>query len=116
MTTDANAFFREMTLRICGNLDLDLALERAFEYAAEHLPVDAMALGYYDPAEGAIRMLSWIGLDDSCCNESAIGESAYRKAGICPLSFLNTLRPQFKANRMLWRSILGRMVFKCRQS
>ncbi len=66
MTTDANAFFREMTLRICGSLELELALERAFEYAAAHVPVDAMAFGFFDPDARAIRILARVGRDESC--------------------------------------------------
>ena len=46
MPIDEREFFREMTLRICGSLDIDQALARAFEYLRQHLPIDAMGLGY----------------------------------------------------------------------
>lgn len=70
MTIDVHTFFREMTVRICGSLDLDLALQHAFEYAAAHVPMDALALGYFDPAKGAIQMLAKVGrdVDRRCCN------------------------------------------------
>ncbi len=66
MTTDADTFFREMTLRICGSLDLDLALREAFDHAAAYVPVDAMALGFFDRDKGAIEMFAKAGRDDSC--------------------------------------------------
>lgn len=46
MAVGENEFFREMTLRICGNLDLTQALEHTFAYLQEHIPVDAMGLGF----------------------------------------------------------------------
>jgi transcriptional regulator with GAF, ATPase, and Fis domain len=46
MSINESEFFREMTLRICGSLDIDHALSQAFEYMREHIPIDAMGLGY----------------------------------------------------------------------
>ncbi|MDJ0766402.1 MAG: sigma 54-interacting transcriptional regulator [Myxococcota bacterium] len=46
MTVDDNEFFREMTLRICGSLDIEQALAQVFEYLRDHVPVDAIGLGY----------------------------------------------------------------------
>ncbi len=46
MAMEHSEFFREMTLRICGSLDIDQALAQAFEYLRHHIPADAMGLGY----------------------------------------------------------------------
>lgn len=46
MHVDKSEFFREMTLRICGSLDIGQALARVFEYLQQHVPVDAISLGY----------------------------------------------------------------------
>lgn len=41
-------FFREVTLRISGSLDIDVALTKTLEYFQRHMPVDAMDLHYLD--------------------------------------------------------------------
>jgi transcriptional regulator with GAF, ATPase, and Fis domain len=46
---DESEFFREMTLRICGSLDIHQALSQVFDYLQNHLPVDAIGLGHNDP-------------------------------------------------------------------
>ena len=48
------------------DLDIDLALEQAFDYAAEHLPLDAMGLGFFDPEAGAIRTLAKVARNEGC--------------------------------------------------
>ncbi len=48
MPVDESQFFREMTLRICGSLDIDQALSEAFGYLQRHVPVDAMGLGFHN--------------------------------------------------------------------
>ncbi len=45
---DQGEFFREITLRICGSLDINQALERTFEYIKAHIPADTIGLGYSD--------------------------------------------------------------------
>ena len=39
-------FFRELTLRICGSLDIDRALHEAFSYLRQRMPADAIGLGF----------------------------------------------------------------------
>jgi transcriptional regulator with GAF, ATPase, and Fis domain len=46
MSINKSRFFREMTLRICGSLDIDQALSQAFEYLQKCLPADTISLGY----------------------------------------------------------------------
>ncbi|MEM7413121.1 MAG: sigma 54-interacting transcriptional regulator [Myxococcota bacterium] len=58
MPVDKNDFFREMTLRICGTLDIDQALADALDYLAKHIPADTMGLGYSDVAAARIHVLA----------------------------------------------------------
>ena len=51
-------FFREVTLRICGSLDIDQAFGRAFDYIKDHIPADTMALGFSDLNSRRIRVLT----------------------------------------------------------
>ena len=55
---DTNDFFREMTLRICGTLDIDRALADALDYLAKHVPADTMGLGYSDVSSARIHVLA----------------------------------------------------------
>ncbi|MEM8963648.1 MAG: sigma 54-interacting transcriptional regulator [Acidobacteriota bacterium] len=58
-TTNVHSdFFREMTLRICGDLDIDNALEHAFDYLIRHIPADAIGLGHWSRDQTRIRILS----------------------------------------------------------
>jgi hydrogenase-4 transcriptional activator len=52
---DKEIFFREITLRICSSLEINVAIERVFGYLKEHLPLDAMGLDILDPKLGTIR-------------------------------------------------------------
>ena len=58
MKVEAAEFFREMTLRICGDLEIERALDSAFEYLSQHLPVDAIGLGYWADDRGSIKILA----------------------------------------------------------
>ena len=53
-------FFREMTLRICGSLDIDEALRNAFAYLREHMPADAMGLGYSDGPRERVHVVGYV--------------------------------------------------------
>ncbi len=56
MKANTSAFFKEVTLRICGSLDIKEALSDTFAYLEAVMPVDAMALLYTDPKRK--RMIS----------------------------------------------------------
>jgi len=50
-------FIREITLRICGSLEIKESLHSAFEYLKEHVPLEALVLFIIDKRLGAIRRL-----------------------------------------------------------
>lgn len=51
-------FFRQVTIRICGSLQIETALCRAFEYLRRFFPLDEMYLDILDSCLGAIRRIA----------------------------------------------------------
>lgn len=60
MGIDANEFFRQATLRICGSLDIDTALWKAFEYMENFMPLTGMSLVLGKPGMSAIETLAQV--------------------------------------------------------
>jgi transcriptional regulator with GAF, ATPase, and Fis domain len=54
---DENEFFREATLRICGNLRIEEGLHSCFEYISKHIPADRIYLERNEPDLSAMRIL-----------------------------------------------------------
>jgi hydrogenase-4 transcriptional activator len=50
-------FIREITLRICGSLEIKESLRSAFEYLKEHVPLEALVLFIIDERLGAVRRI-----------------------------------------------------------
>ncbi len=57
---DENQFFREVTRRICGNLDIEKALLDCLSYLKEFIPVETMLLNTYERDIGAIRNIAQV--------------------------------------------------------
>ena len=53
---DENQFFREMTLRICGSLELEKALWHCFLYVRNIIPAEELILTVYDPDAGVLEV------------------------------------------------------------
>lgn len=51
---DKNEFFRQATLRICGNLEIEKALQSCLNFMKDVLPLDTIYLEYYDHSYGAM--------------------------------------------------------------
>ena len=60
MDIDANEFFRQATMRICGSLDIDTALWKAFEYMENFMPLTGMSLVLGQPGMPAIETLAQV--------------------------------------------------------
>lgn len=58
MKVTENEFFREMTLRICGSLEIEKALWHCFLYVREILPADELILTVYDPEAGMLEVVA----------------------------------------------------------
>ena len=53
-----NDFFRQATLSICGNLEIEKALQSCLLLMREVMPVDIIFLEYYDAEYGAMRTIA----------------------------------------------------------
>jgi transcriptional regulator with GAF, ATPase, and Fis domain len=58
MKVDENKFFREMTLRICGSLEIEKALWNCFLYIRDIIPADELILTVYDPVAGMLEVVA----------------------------------------------------------
>ena len=61
MNIDRNEFFRQVTNRICGSLDINKALEKSFLYIWDFIPVTSMILALYDPALNIVHIVASVG-------------------------------------------------------
>ncbi|RQD79193.1 sigma-54 dependent transcriptional regulator [Desulfonatronospira sp. MSAO_Bac3] len=61
---DQNIFFREATMRICGSLDLQKAMQNTLEFISSYIPADALNIGLIDPEPGVARSVVHISPDD----------------------------------------------------
>jgi len=55
---DKNEFFREATLRICGNLEIEDALFSTLQLLRQAMPVDWMAIEHYDESLNSMRTIA----------------------------------------------------------
>ncbi len=55
---DKNQFFRQATLHICGNLEIERALFAVFQFLRQEIPVDRMSLQLYEEPLKAVRTVA----------------------------------------------------------
>lgn len=55
---DKNDFFREATIRICGNLEIEKALFSTLKFIRTFIPIDFMFMEYFDKNIKAMRTLA----------------------------------------------------------
>jgi transcriptional regulator with GAF, ATPase, and Fis domain len=58
MHVDENQFFREITLRICGSLEIEKALWHCFLYIRNIIPADELIMTVYDPGTGTLDVVA----------------------------------------------------------
>ncbi len=58
MMIDENEFFRQATLRICGNLDFELAMKDCLIFLRSFMPADRLQLNLYDRGLSALRTIA----------------------------------------------------------
>ena len=58
MDIDENKFFREATLRICGNLDFECALQECLIYLKSFMPASGIGATFYDRGLNAVRTIA----------------------------------------------------------
>lgn len=62
---DERDLFREITLRICGTLDIEDGLKRCFKLLEQHIPIDSLYLERFERDLNAIRVIVHITQDSS---------------------------------------------------
>jgi hypothetical protein len=65
MTIEDSEFFREATLRICGSLEIEIAMQRCLQYLSRYLPATNIALHIYDHELGIVETIAMATID-SC--------------------------------------------------
>jgi len=65
MIVDENQFFREATLRICGNLEINEALRDSLLYIRDYIPATHMGFVIYLPDERVYETIATASLTDS---------------------------------------------------
>jgi transcriptional regulator with GAF, ATPase, and Fis domain len=58
MKVDENQFFREITLRICGSLEIEKALWHCFLYIRDIIPADELILTKYNRTTGTLDIVA----------------------------------------------------------
>ncbi len=58
MAIDEKDFFREATLRICGSLDIEKALQQCFLYIREFIPTGQIGFHIYHPDAGVVETIA----------------------------------------------------------
>jgi transcriptional regulator with GAF, ATPase, and Fis domain len=58
MSIDQDDFFRQVTMRITGSLDIEIAMYHCLQYLKGILPADAMFMNLYDAGIGAARTIA----------------------------------------------------------
>jgi transcriptional regulator with GAF, ATPase, and Fis domain len=53
-----NEFFRQATLRICGNLEIEEALQNCLKFLKQEIPLNRIFLQCFDENEGAMRTIA----------------------------------------------------------
>lgn len=52
---DENEFFREVSVRMCGSLEIDKALRLCFQFVSQVMPVDELTISTYDRGSRCLR-------------------------------------------------------------
>ncbi len=74
MQIDENRFFREVSIRICGSLDIEKALSSCFQFLSEVMPIDELMLVVYDRELGSttIKAIADVTGGRSCSEETPL--------------------------------------------
>ncbi len=58
MGVEASDFFREATLRICGSLDIEVAMQQCLHYLSRFLPATRLCFHIYDKMQGVVETVA----------------------------------------------------------
>ena len=60
MTIDKNEFFRQATMRICGDLNIETAMWRCLDYIEQAMPVTGMSLHLFAHDMSTVRTIAQV--------------------------------------------------------
>lgn len=63
VSIDENEFFRESTLRICGSLDIEKAMQRCLRFMVRHIPASRLCFHIYDREIGIVETVAMATVD-----------------------------------------------------
>jgi transcriptional regulator with GAF, ATPase, and Fis domain len=66
-----NEFFRNVTLNICGHLEIEKGLQASFRYISQHIPAHRIYLEKHEPELGAMRIVAWAD-GNACARETRL--------------------------------------------
>ena len=98
---DENEFFRNITLKLCGHLEIEEGLHACIKYLSQHLPADAIYLEKYEEDVGAMRYIARADLEKGERMSILVPMSAEAKAEAAVNMKEDTTipRPVFMINR-----------------
>ena len=73
---DENEFFRNITLKLCGNLEIEEGLRASLAYLSRHIPADYIYLEKYDETLAAVRYVARANIDQGEWMDALIPLSA----------------------------------------
>ena len=65
MAFDESHFFREATLRICGSLEIEKAMQRCLRFLSRYIPATHLAFHVYDRELGIVETVAMATIDSS---------------------------------------------------
>lgn len=74
---DEKEFFQNVTIRICGTLDITKGFKKCFKYLRDFFPMDELSLYWYDGKEGKLRVVA-----ETDTSESGISQKVYKQPEI----------------------------------
>ncbi len=57
-TVDSNEFYKQMTMRICGHLEIEKALQTCMEFLCRHVPADEIYLDIFESDRAVMRVVA----------------------------------------------------------
>ena len=98
---DENEFFRNITLKLCGHLEIEAGLHACIKYLSEHMPADAIYLEKYEADVGAMRYIARADRDkgERMGILVPMSAAAYAQAAMDMKAISTNPRPVFMINR-----------------
>ncbi|MGD9366076.1 MAG: sigma 54-interacting transcriptional regulator [Desulfobacteraceae bacterium] len=98
---DENEFFRNMTLKICGNLEIEEGLHACITYLSQHMPADYLYLEKYDENLSAMQFVARANVEKGEKMEALVPLSAKANAQLAAdlQDIMENPKPVFVINR-----------------